>query len=109
MIVEATTEAEALELLTIREKAGAPEPEKGVHVGAGRHVQMPETWDGNGKVPAGWSGLAGVYFDEEKAKYVLEVVEPDDAAKAKLSAEEFKKLDDALKTEKLVEEEKVGK
>jgi hypothetical protein len=109
MIAEATTEAEALELLAIREKAGAHEPEKGTHVGAGRHVQMPETWDGSGKVPAGWSGLAGVYFDEEKAKYVLEVVELDNVAKAKLSAEELKKLDDAIRAEKPIEEEKAGK
>lgn len=30
-------------------------PAKGTRVGAGRHVPMPETWDGNGPVPIGWA------------------------------------------------------
>lgn len=110
MIVEATTEAEALELLAIREKAGASEPEKGVHIGAGRHVPMPETWDGSGKVPAGWSGLSGVYFDDAKSAYIVETVDVlDDSMKSKLSAEEFKKIDDAMKVAEAKLEKEDGK
>jgi hypothetical protein len=30
-------------------------PKKGTHVGGGNHCSMPETWDGNGPTPPGWS------------------------------------------------------
>lgn len=30
-------------------------PRRGVHHGRGPHVPMPETWDGTGPVPPGWS------------------------------------------------------
>lgn len=34
-------------------------PSAGVHVGGGRHVPMPATWDGTGAVPPGWSSYLG--------------------------------------------------
>jgi hypothetical protein len=34
-------------------------PLAGVHVGGGRHVPMPPTWDGNGAVPIGWTSYRG--------------------------------------------------
>ena len=34
-------------------------PLAGVHVGGGRHVDMPASWDGNGAVPIGWTSYKG--------------------------------------------------
>lgn len=34
-------------------------PLAGVHVGGGRHVDMPPTWDGSGAVPIGWTSYKG--------------------------------------------------
>ncbi len=34
-------------------------PLAGVHVGGGRHVDMPASWDGNGSVPIGWTSYKG--------------------------------------------------
>lgn len=64
MIHKSLTLAQANELRAAFAKV-APAPEKGAHVGKGRHVPMPETWDGNGKVPPGWVGLDGVFEEEE--------------------------------------------
>jgi hypothetical protein len=33
-------------------------PRKGVQVGGGIHVPMPETWDGTGDCPPGWARTA---------------------------------------------------
>lgn len=33
-------------------------PQKGVHVGDGLHVAMPDTWDGEGATPPGWTSQA---------------------------------------------------
>jgi hypothetical protein len=104
VIIKELTETEALELLTIRKKAGEPEPEKGSHIGNGRHVTMPESWDGNGKIPPGWSGLSGVVFDAEKGSYTVEILDLDQAGKDKLSASEIKKIDDAIKSKPPEEE-----
>jgi len=41
-----------------RDKLIGP-PVKGFHMGGGRHCDMPDTWDGVGKVPPGWSGADG--------------------------------------------------
>lgn len=30
-------------------------PRKGMHLGGGRHVDMPDTWDGQGATPPGWT------------------------------------------------------
>jgi len=30
-------------------------PSRGVHVGGGRHVDAPDTWDGTGDTPSGWT------------------------------------------------------
>lgn len=34
-------------------------PLVGVHIGGGRHVDMPATWDGSGDVPPGWTSYKG--------------------------------------------------
>lgn len=99
MIIQDLTQAEALELLAIRKKAGEPAPEKGTHIGGGRHVPMPESWDGTGKVPAGWSGLSGVTLNVEKNSYAVEVIDLATAMKSKLSATEIKKIEDAISAE----------
>lgn len=48
------TEAEMDSVLVIIDKAlGFPKP--GQHVGGGIHVPMPQTWDGQGATPPGWT------------------------------------------------------
>lgn len=37
----------------------APPPFAGTRVGGGIHVDQPESWDGAGDVPIGWTGLPG--------------------------------------------------
>lgn len=34
-------------------------PLAGVHIGGGRHVDMPQTWDRSGAVPPGWTSYKG--------------------------------------------------
>jgi hypothetical protein len=34
-------------------------PLPGIHVGGGRHVDMPATWDRSGAVPIGWTSYKG--------------------------------------------------
>lgn len=34
-------------------------PKKGTRVGGGKHVPMPDTWDGIGPVPPGWTSYLG--------------------------------------------------
>ncbi len=33
-------------------------PAAGAHIGGGRHVDMPQTWDGQGATPPGWTKRA---------------------------------------------------
>lgn len=99
MIAEKLTEAEALELLAIRKKLGLdPEPVKGAHTGGGRHVPMPEEWNGEGKVPPGWAGVSGVF--EQEDGFAVEVIEFSKTDESKLSAPELLKYDAAVKAEK---------
>jgi hypothetical protein len=55
-VVGTRLEAEAVE--TIEDKL-LGYPLAGVHVGGGRHVAMPATWDGSGAVPIGWTSYKG--------------------------------------------------
>jgi hypothetical protein len=48
------TEPAAAELEQLEDKL-LSYPAKGVHIGGGIHVPMPDAWDGNGKPPAGWT------------------------------------------------------
>ena len=65
-----------------------------MHVGGGKHVDMPETWDGQGDVPPGWSSHKGGVLphpDERETAFVLAVapdVEPKVAASGKLDSSE---------------------
>jgi hypothetical protein len=52
------TRAECDAIKATRDKLLGP-PSKGFHMGTGRHVEMPEAWDGEGEVPPGWTGYAG--------------------------------------------------
>jgi hypothetical protein len=36
---------------------------RGVHVGGGRHVEMPDEWDGTGATPPGWTEAARLMED----------------------------------------------
>lgn len=50
----ADTEVRNNELQAIVNKALGL-PRKGVHIGGGTHCSMPDTWDGNGDPPPGWT------------------------------------------------------
>lgn len=39
-------------------------PRRGVHRGLGIHVFMPESWDGNGPVPPGWTGNHTIFVED---------------------------------------------
>lgn len=58
MIYRRQTKADADELVALRDTL-TPDPVRGVHVGGGRHVDMPAEWDRGGDVPPGWSGFPG--------------------------------------------------
>lgn len=60
------TLARAQELHAIRDKLTGDLRVRGEHIGKGRHVEMPESWDGNGKVPPGWSGYDGAHEETEQ-------------------------------------------
>jgi hypothetical protein len=49
-----TTQPAAAELEQLEDKL-LSYPAKGVPIGRGIHVPMPDTWDGNGKPPMGWT------------------------------------------------------
>lgn len=48
------TEAECRAVAAAVDKA-LGYPRRGEHVGEGRHVVMPEAWDGTGECPPGWT------------------------------------------------------
>lgn len=48
------TEAECDDIVTLVDKA-LGYPKRGTHIGPGRHVTMPATWDGTGATPPGWA------------------------------------------------------
>jgi len=56
-----TTEANADALSAIVDKA-LGFPVIGTHIGGGRHVTMPPTWDGQGGTPPGWTKRANAIF-----------------------------------------------
>lgn len=52
------TQADCATIRAARDKLIGP-PTKGVQIGGGIHVPMPQTWDGKGDVPIGWTGYQG--------------------------------------------------
>jgi hypothetical protein len=48
------TQPAAVELEQLEDKL-LSYPAKGVHIGGGIHVPMPDAWDGTGKPPMGWT------------------------------------------------------
>jgi hypothetical protein len=52
------TQSDCSAVSAARDKLLGP-PVKGVHVGGGIHVAMPESWNGDGDVPLGWTGYQG--------------------------------------------------
>lgn len=67
-------------------------PKAGIHTGEGRHVDMPSSWDGVGKVPPGWTSyrrkvLRHPIIDQ----YAVSIIETGD--EMKLSAAERARLD----------------
>lgn len=77
-------------------------PRKGTHVGGGRHVTMPATWDGTGATPPGWAKSAADVWVASASDAVLPL--PDDVvaelqaapAQARLSAAEKTTLSSAI-------------
>ena len=65
-------------------------PVRGTHVGGGIHVPMPETWDGNGTVPPGWTSYQAHRTDPAETIWLPE---PETATKlARLTAGERAQL-----------------
>lgn len=69
---QTATLVEALEIQDLRVKLTGTVRKQGVHVGGGRHVNMPNAWDGNGRVPPGWSGFHGAYEEEEQVQEMVD-------------------------------------
>jgi hypothetical protein len=72
-------------------------PRPGVHVGGGRHVPMPTTWDGQGACPPGWTATASApVLDKDGAAYLAitgnEGALVDPAILAKLQAAEVQAI-----------------
>lgn len=44
-------------------------PLRGTHIGTGKHVGMPDTWDGLGRVPPGWTSHQGHRNDGDGAVF----------------------------------------
>lgn len=57
---------EVQDLIIIMDKA-LSFPAAGVHIGEGIHVNMPESWDGTGEVPEGWTLTTTIILTEEDA------------------------------------------
>lgn len=112
MIHKGLTEEAATELKRISKKLGEPEPVRGVHIGRGPHVKMPDTWDGESRVPPGWSGVHGVFAEtawngeayEETGLYSVGL--PEDAEERaeadteRLTGDEKRALKEAAKASK---------
>jgi hypothetical protein len=73
----AGTEAEMVALQVIIDKA-LDYPRKGVRIGGGAHPLMPDTWDGIGDAPFGWTRTATVPWLNGPTDAVLPL--PDDLA-----------------------------
>lgn len=73
----ADTEAKCDALVGIIDKA-LGYPKRGTHVGGGKHAVMPETWDGTGPTPPGWTKNATVSWVASAASAAVPV--PDSLA-----------------------------
>ncbi len=107
-----TTEADAVALQAVVNKA-LGYPRRGVQVGKGIHVDSPETWDGTGARPPGWTvDAVRVWVADGAAVIALE----DDTAselqragtRIRLSASEKDQLDAALAAREDVDLETEG-
>jgi hypothetical protein len=73
-------------------------PLAGVHVGGGRHVDMPATWDGTGAVPPGWTSYKGSSRQHPTLAQWATPIDPDAPAamangrRARLNASEQAKM-----------------
>lgn len=69
-VIRTASDAEALALQAAIDSAMGY-PRKGVHVGEGRHIDIPESWDGNGNPPPGWSAhYAEIYHAETRTPII---------------------------------------
>lgn len=68
------TEAASDALVAIIDKALAY-PKKGTRVGGGRHAAMPETWDGQGRTPPGWTKHAVANWVASAASAVVPITD----------------------------------
>lgn len=73
-------------------------PKKGVRVGGGIHVPMPDSWDGTGPVPIGWTSYVGCSQRHPTLTIWSTPIEPEATAamgngrRARLSAQEQTKM-----------------
>jgi hypothetical protein len=75
--IAAGTEAQMVALQATIDKA-LGYPRKGVSVGSIRQLNVPDTWDGTGPTPPGWTRTATVPWTNSAADAVLPL--PDDLA-----------------------------
>lgn len=77
-------------------------PQKGTHVGGGRHVTMPDTWDGTGACPPGWTGTSSLVRVKTATDAILPVGDYvaalDQNALSKLTTQEKTDLQTKLST-----------
>ncbi len=55
-------------------------PSAGAHVGGGIHVEMPDTWDGVGKPPPGWSSYSESSVAHPTLPQFAAIIDPDAGA-----------------------------
>lgn len=79
-------------------------PVRGVQCGGGKHEPMPQTWDGVGPVPPGWTGLDGPVETATAGTWAVDVGNGEitqalaDARASKVSAQEKTTLQTAVAT-----------
>ncbi len=76
ILVADMAEAEAMQA-TINKAMGYPM--RGTHIGDGRHVDMPEEWDGKGDPPPGWCKNYAEIYDAESKQPAIPIAENDAA------------------------------
>ncbi len=104
--VGAEIEADALNAI-VSKALGLPKA--GTHVGRGPHVTMPQTWDGQGKAPPGWTKQQEQVWVASASDAVLPI--PDTLAaqlqtapvRARLSGAEIVQLDAAIAARVMVD------
>jgi hypothetical protein len=89
-------------------------PIAGTHVGGGRHVDMPATWDGQGATPPGWTKHAVPVWHKDSATTWVPITDAMAAAlqggpaQARLDATERGRITAAIAARVIVDPEAQG-